>query len=192
MRYYLKVLYRVVVSAYNYGKIKLRFVVFTMPPGHFEDWVSLSSSEREMLFRELRFCHVSGIDPKIHADPPEPDAEYPNAFLTECEIRTMSMVGLLDNKFVARHGVQVPLGEIQYKKASDKEALTFLRTRIAMDSKILEETKSDDKYFIEALQDRIDEAVALEDSLRKEVHRQQREAEKRAPPASEAANSESK
>lgn len=163
IRFFLKVLYRIVTSAYNYGLAQYKYLEFKLPEGHFEQWKKQSLESRQKLFLELRFCHATGVGEESGG------ANCINSFLVTCDVRTMDMLGGLDNKFVARHGVQVPVSEIKYRGATDEETLVYMNTRIEMDQKLLDVIDKGDENFKDGLEEMIEEAKKLKKHLEKTV-----------------------
>ena len=164
LRFYLKVIYWVAVRVFNYSKTEWTFIQFELPPMHMEDWLKIDESTREMLFRELRFCHVNGIGAESNAP------GCANSFIMMGDQLTMGMIGHLDNIFIARHGVQLPVGSIKCRQAIREEALMYLETRIRIDQALYQKAKSDndddnDKGRLESLKNMVVSAVKLKKEL---------------------------
>lgn len=165
IRFFLKVLYPVVMSAYNYGLARYKYVAFKMPATHIEQWRLQSPSAREKLFLELRFCHITGTGENSGT------VDCENSFLVSCDMRTLDMIGGLDNKFVARHGMQVPRSEIKYRGASDEESLLYMTTRIDMDKKLLDVTDDSDENFKDGLLEMLSDAAFVKSEIEKRTQK---------------------
>jgi hypothetical protein len=166
IRFYLKAIYQVALIAYNFGKKKWKFVKFSLPAAHFEDWLSLKQTERTIVFRELRFCHEKGVGDEVAA----PDAE--NEFVMMCDNLSIGVIGQLDNIFIARHGIQVPIATMSIGEASTDQALAYLNTRIVLDRELYEKTKGDpaeDKKLLSGIKQMISDAVAMRKDVEKKA-----------------------
>jgi hypothetical protein len=104
-----------------------------MPETHIEHWRKLTSEQRAMLARELRFLHVEGFGERSGG------AECANSFVLLCNLAMITTIGDMDTEFVARHGLHVVEKEIVVREATHDESLLHVETLIAMDKEYLEE-----------------------------------------------------